>query len=157
MNTMLNKFRQNRTHYVVQSLGAAAAVFAALWVMSMRDAVIIASIGSTAFTVFAMPTSRTAAARSVVGGQLVGLLSGSLCAVIPHSSFLVSTLVYSLAVGLSVLVMAVTDTKHPPASGTALGVAMAGASWNCGLAVIAGVVLLSLLHHFLKPYLKDLV
>ena len=52
--------------------------------------------------------------------------------------------------------MVVTDTEHPPASGAALGIAVAGVSLHTIIAVIAGVVTLPLLHHFLSPYIRDL-
>ena len=65
-------------------------------------------------------------------------------------------MVYSLAVGLSIFIMVITDTEHPPASGTALGVAINGFSAKVLVALIASVIALSLIHHFFKGYLKDL-
>ncbi|MCR4407281.1 MAG: HPP family protein [Anaerolineae bacterium] len=103
-----------------------------------------------------MPESATARSRNVVGGHLVGLLSGSLCALIPQSSFLHSVIVYSLAVGLSILIMVIAGIEHPPASGTALGVVITGPSPNLIVAIITSATLLSLAHHFLKPLLRDL-
>jgi len=46
--------------------------------------------------------------------------------------------------------------KHPPAAGTALGVAMTGMPLEVFVVVILSIVLLSLIHKFFKPYLKDL-
>ncbi|MEA3475081.1 MAG: HPP family protein [Candidatus Cloacimonadota bacterium] len=66
-----------------------------------------------------------------------------------------SILVYSLAVGLSIFVMVVIDTEHPPASGTALGIVITGFSLNATIAVITSAIVLSLVHHFFKPYLRD--
>ena len=65
-------------------------------------------------------------------------------------------LVYALAVGISIFLMVALDFEHPPASGTALGVAMTGFSLNVMLAVITSSVLLALAHIFLRRYLKDL-
>jgi CBS-domain-containing membrane protein len=59
---------------------------------------------------------------------------------------------YSVAVGLSFFTMVVTRTEHPPASGTALGVAIAGFSLGAAIAVVTSVVMLSLVHHFLGHY-----
>ena len=143
-------------NYVFQSLFATLAIFAVLLVLSSRQAVIIASIGSTAFIVFAMPNSVAARPVNIIGGQLVGFACGYLCGLIPHESFLISAVVYSLAVGLSIFIMAITDTEHPPASGTALGVAISGFSPRVLVALIASVVALSLVHHFFKRHLKDL-
>jgi CBS-domain-containing membrane protein len=143
-------------HYVLQSLFATLAVFIVFLFLSLQHAVIIASLGSTVFIVFAMPNSVAANPRNVVGGHLVGLAAGSLCSWIPHSSFLPSTVVYAFAVGLSIFLMVVSDTEHPPASGTALGVVTTGFSLNVTIAVISSAIVLSLIHVSLKSRLKDL-
>ena len=103
-----------------------------------------------------MPKSITAKTRNVVGGHVVGLICGTLCALIPHPSLLLSAIVYSLAVGLSILIMVITDTEHPPASGTALGVAIKGFSPNVTIAVMASVTVLSLIHRLFGRHLRDL-
>jgi CBS-domain-containing membrane protein len=59
----------------MQSLLATMSFFIVLYFLSLQHAVIIASIGATAFIVFAIPDNITAQARNVVGGQLVGLFS----------------------------------------------------------------------------------
>jgi CBS domain-containing membrane protein len=104
-----------------------------------------------------MPKYITAQPRNLIGGQLVGLISGSACVLIPHVSFLFSVIVDSIAVGLSIFIMVITDTEHPPASGTALGVAAAGFSLKIAIAVIVSAIILSLIHHFFKQHLRDLV
>ena len=151
------KFRRYWKNYVFQSIFAAFAIFIVLLFFNIhKRPIIIASIGSSVFIVFALPKNITARPRRVIGGHLVGLFCGSLFTLIPHSSLLSSLSVYSLAVGTSIFLMVVTDTEHPPASGTALGIAVAGVSLHTIIAVIAGVVTLSLLHHFLSPYIRDL-
>lgn len=152
-----NQFRILWENYVFQSLFATLVTFIVLLFLGLQHAVIIASIGSSAFIVFAMPKSITAKPRNVIGGHLVGLICGSLCALIPHTTFLPSITVYSLAVGLSIFIMVITNTEHPPASGTALGIAIGGFSMDMIFAVITSAVILSLIHHFCKQYLKDLV
>jgi len=156
VNKMIKEFRTFWKNYVFQSLFATLAIFIVLLFLSLQHAVIIASIGATTFIVFAMPKNITAQPRNVVGGHLVGLTCGSLCALIPHQTFLHSILIYSLAVGLSIFIMVVTDTEHPPASGTALGVAMRGFSPDVIIAVVTSVTVLALIHHLLKRYLRDL-
>ena len=143
-------------HYLYQSFLAAIVVFVVLLILNIQNAVVIASIGATAFIVFTMPRNITAKPRRVIGGHLVGLLSGSLCALIPHSSTLVSITVYALAVGISICLMVALDVEHPPASGTALGVAITGFSPGVMAAVITSSLVLSLAHHFSKRFLKDL-
>lgn len=153
---MVKELRSFWKNYVFQSLFATLATFIVLLFLNLREAVIVASIGSTIFIVFAMPKSITAKPRNVIGGHSVGLISGALCALIPHPSFLHSIIVYSLAVGLSIFIMVVTDTEHPPASGTALGVAIRGLSPNVAIAVVTSAIILSLVHHLFGRHLKDL-
>ena len=62
----------------------------------------------------------------------------------------------SLAVGLSITCMALTRTHHPPASGTALAVALTGFSIRALLGVVLGSTVLSLAHQALRRHLKDL-
>ena len=53
--------------------------------------------------------------------------------------------------------MVITDTEHPPASGTALGVAVKGFHLNVAMAVIVSALTLSIIHYLFRRYLKDLV
>lgn len=153
---MVEELRLFWKNYVFQSVFAVFAIFIVLLFLRLEHAAIIAPIGSTAFIVFAMPRSVTAKPRNVIGGHSVGLICGSLCALIPASSSLHSTIVYALAIGLSILLMVITDTGHPPASGTALGVAVRGFSLDITIAVMTSAIILSLIHHLFKRHLKDL-
>ena len=161
VSKMLREFRNHWTNYVVQSLLAALVVFLLLWLLHAENLIIVASVGSTAFIVFAMPKSLTARPRNVVGGQLTGLACGALaaslagCGAIPSAAWAQAG-VYSLGVGLSIFLMVVLDTEHPPASGTALGVAIRGISMRSGLAVVLGAIILAIVHHLIKPRLRDL-
>ncbi len=150
------EFRQHWKNYLMQSLLATLSVFVVLYFLSMQHAVIIASIGATAFIVFAMPDNITAQARNVIGGQLVGLFFGFLFSLFPHPSLIYSIIIYSLAVGATIFTMVVTDTEHPPAAGTALGVVITGISLDVFIAVTISIIILSLIHKFFKPYLRDL-
>ncbi len=143
-------------NYLYQSLLAAIVVFIILLILTIENVVVIASIGATAFIIFTMPRNITARPRRVIGGHLVGLFSGSLCAFIPHSSTLAAISVYALAVGISICLMVALDFEHPPASGTALGVAITGFSPGVAIAVITSSIVLSLAHHFSRKFLKDL-
>jgi len=150
------EFKRLWKNYLYQSFLATIVVFIVLLLLNMENAVVIASIGATAFIVFTMPRNIAAAPRRVIGGHLIGLFSGSLCALIPHSSILPSIVVYSLAVGISILLMVALDAEHPPAGGTALGVAITGFSPNVMIAVLTSSIVLSLAHRFCKKFLKDL-
>ena len=146
-----SKFKSLWKNYLWQSSVASLALF-----LNAQDIVIIVSIGATAFIVVTMPGKIVAQPRSVIGGHLIGLLSGALFTFVPQSSMLPSIVIYSIAVGVSIFLMVATDTEHPPASGTALGVAMTGFSPSVLIAVVASATLMSLAHHFLKRYMKKL-
>jgi CBS-domain-containing membrane protein len=154
---MIREFQAHWKNYVFQSLFATIVMVGVFVVLTLQNVVVVASLGSTAFVIFALPKSITAQPRNVIGGNMVGLLAGSLCALIPQPHYIVSLLVYALAVGSSIFIMVVTDTEHPPASGLALGVAVSGFSWSVGIAVVTAVVVLSLVHHFFKSMIRDLV
>ncbi len=150
------EFKTRWKHYLYQSFLASVVVFIVLLLLNMEHAVIIASIGASAFIVFTMPRNITAGPRRVIGGHIVGLLSGSLCALLPHQSPISSILVYSLAVGVSICLMVAMNLEHPPASGTALGTAITGFSFEVVLAVLTSSIVLSLAHRFCKRFLRDL-
>jgi CBS-domain-containing membrane protein len=146
------EFRLHWKNYLLQSILAMLSIFIVLYFLSLRHAVIIASIGATAFIIFAMPDSITAQPRNVIGGQLVGLFFGFLFSLFPQYSIFA----YSLAVGVSIFTMVVIDMEHPPAAGTALGVAIAGITLEVFVAVIMSIILLSIIHVCFKPYIRDL-
>lgn len=153
---MAEEFRLYWKHYVLQSILATCSVFIVLYFLSLQEAVIVASIGATAFIVFTMPNNITAQSRNVIGGHLIGLFYGFLFSLIPHSALTFSILIYSLAVGASIFTMVVTDTEHPPAAGTALGVVITGIRLDVLITVVMSIIILSLIHRFFKPYLRDL-
>ncbi len=136
IQNMVLEVRLYWKNYVFQSFFATVAIFFVLLFLTLQHAVIVASIGASAFIVFAMPNSITAKPRNVIGGHIVGVLSGVLFGLIPHSLFLHPLVVYPLSVGLSIFIMVVTDTEHSPASGTALGIAMTGVSLNVVTAIL---------------------
>jgi CBS-domain-containing membrane protein len=151
------RFPELWKNYIYQSFLATVVVFLVLLLLTMENAVVIASIGATAFIVFTMPKNTTARPRRIIGGHFIGLVAGSLCFLIPHSSTLVTVLVLSLAVGVSICLMVALDFEHPPASGTALGVALTGFSVDILIAILTSVIILSVAHHFAKRYIRDLV
>lgn len=147
-------------NYVFQSLMATAALFAVL-IFIENEEVIIASLGATAFVVFAMPNNITAQPRRVIGGHIVGLLCGFtgsfILHLLPHPEHHLSqTAFYALTVGVSIFIMVVTDTEHPPAAGTALGVVLAGISFHIAAYVLFFSFLFTGIRLALKKHLRDL-
>ena len=75
--------RADWKNYLWQSLLAAVSMFLVLVLLSLQRAVIVASVGATAFIVFMKPGNPFAAPRNVIGGHLVGLAAGLIFALIP--------------------------------------------------------------------------
>ena len=154
---MLDEFRTYRKHYVFQSLFATLSLFVILLFLDISHVVISASIGATAFIVFAMPKSVTARPRNVIGGHLTGFCCGWLCSLCPDSLHFFTIAGYAFAVGLSIFLMVVFDMEHPPASGTALGVAMSGYSPSVVIALLTASLILSLIHVVFKKQIRNLI
>lgn len=154
----LKEFKLYWQHYVVQSILAMVGVFIVL--LCIQNIAIIGAIGSTAFVVFAIPKNFTCRAKNIIGGYIIGLLSGCLCAMFAKPEIInplvFSAIVSAIAIGLSIFVMVVVDLEHPAASGIALGAAIEGFSWKLAAAVMISAILLSLIHVLFKRYLRDL-
>jgi CBS-domain-containing membrane protein len=151
-------------YYVLQSLLATFILFLVLLVF-ISSPVIVAALGSSAFIVFAMPKNVTAQPRNVIGGHMVGVISGSICAslllLFGNGSDFLLILAAASSVGLSIFIMVVTDTEHPPAGSTALAFVLHAASagdllYFAGFILISAVII-SGVKHVLNAKLKDLV
>jgi CBS-domain-containing membrane protein len=156
MKKSIDEFKQYWSNYLIQSLLATFIIFLVLLVLNSQRLVIVASLGATTFIVFAMPNTLSAKPRNIIGGYIVGLICGTIFSLIPPISFAYPAIYYAAAVGLSIFLMVVTDTEHPPASGVALAVVLDGINWNVGLAVIISVLMLSVIHEIFKKQIKDL-
>lgn len=159
-------FKKAPKSYIRQSLLAALVVaIILLFFRALGGVVIVAALGASTFVVFAMPNSVTAEPRRLIGGHVVGLLSGALC----YFAFLggnlyqlttnqdvLFTLAGALSVGLSIFLMTITDTEHPPAATTAIAIVANGWSYKVALLVVLSALCLALARRLLRPHLKDL-
>jgi CBS-domain-containing membrane protein len=151
------EFRALWKNYLYQSSLAVIVILFVLWLLSAEEAVIIASIGSTAFIIFTMPSYPTAKSRRVIGGHLIGFFCGVLGAWVLGLADIPPIIIYSLAVGISIFLMVALNFEHAPAAGTALGIAISGFSLKVLIAILTSVIILALAHHYLKRYLRDLM
>ncbi|MGD2093604.1 MAG: HPP family protein [Phycisphaerales bacterium] len=147
------KFKRLWKNYIWQSFLAAVALFVVILVLDKDKMVVISAMGATAFIVFAMPNAVSAHTRNVIGGHLVGLITGTIFYFIGLPYFLG----YPLVVGIAVFIMVALDVEHPPAAGTALAVVIHEVSPDVSITIVAVAILLSLCRHYLEGYLKDLV
>jgi len=143
--------------YILQSSYAAITVFFITLVLS-KNPVIIASIGATAFIIFALPNNIAAEPKRIIGGHFLGFFIGSCFAIFPFIDILFFKAVwYALSIGITILFMVVLDFEHPPAAGTALGMTLVGYSSSAAMAILISVILLAFIGYITKPFLKDLV
>jgi CBS-domain-containing membrane protein len=143
--------------YLMQSIAATVIVFIIFLVITPERPVIVASIGASTFIVFAMPGNHTAQPKRVIGGHIIGILCGSFFSLFPQMAMLPSILIYSIAVGLSIFLMVALNLEHPPASGTALGIALNGFSIEVATAVVLSAVVLSIAHIIVCRKFSDLI
>ena len=93
----------------------------------------------------------------IIGSILFAILSiPAIHAVAKDSSYIID-LIAALSVGLSILLMVMTDTEHPPAAGTALGLIIPGWSWSAVVFIICGALILSMMRLVLRPKLINLL
>ena len=151
----------------VTQAGLATAVMLAIlvFVNSLSSAAIAAGLASSVVGIFLGPNNRTARIRSVVGGHGVALALGTLFSLwlflgpvqeYLNQSDLLLNLGFASAVGLTMLLMAITNCEHPPAAGTALGMASREFDVYIFLSIIGAVMLLAVMKLALRPHLQDL-
>ena len=143
-------------NYFWQSAAAGLITFLMLFVFSEVIALIIlAGVGSTYFTIFALPSNRTASNRNIFGSYLICILIGLFCTYIPSAS-----LSGGVSIGVSAFFMVITDTEHPPAAGIALGLSMAehlDDAYSGAFFALTGALVAIALKFLLSRWLKDLI
>jgi len=162
------KLKKYFLNYIFQSLLATITLAIILYFENIfTHTAVIASLGATTFIIFAMPGYTTARPRSVVGGHIIGIIVGISCSYIAFymqninifflSHDILKILIPAISVGLSIFIMVITNSEHPPAAGTALGIVIQGWTYSIILVILITTILLSLSKYLLKPWLKDLV
>lgn len=164
MQILDSKIRRNLLHYLLQSLMAGTCIGIIFYLYGVaKHGILIAALGSTAFIVFTMPGYVTAQPRRVIGGHSVGIMAGLIGRYISSGERGNGGLIIGcvLAVFLASFVMVISNTEHPPAAGTALGLAVTNWSDTNNTQVIlftvGAVLLMSLIKRILKPWLRDLI
>ena len=166
MHIIDKSFIRAPRRYIIQSLLAVAAVVLILYFVEvLTHAAIVAALGASTFIVFAMPHSITAQPRRLIGGHIIGLICGTLC----YYAFLTGPLgrlaadwdyilwfAGALSIGLAIFLMAITNTEHPPAASTALGVVVHALSYQMVIFILLCILGLALIRRLLRGYLRDL-
>lgn len=160
------KFRHHAGAYVFQCMLAALAVILVLLVLDATEqTAIIASIGASAFIVFTAPNAYSAKSRALFGGYAAGVFTGMACSLLADTMRTQGTgdwdiiiiVMGAAAVGLSIFIMVVTDTEHPPAAGLALAFLLN--SWNIrtALVVLLAPLFLTLVKRLFRGHIRDLI
>ena len=149
-------------------IGLATVALAVVLLVEDRifNAAIVVAIASTAYIVFVIPDSVAATPRKVLGGHAVAVLVGGVLSYLFSFTFLGTLAVESrlffdiiaaASVGLSILIMVSTNTEHPPAAGTALGLMFQGFSLNTVAFIMVSALLLCIIRMILRPRLQNLL
>jgi CBS-domain-containing membrane protein len=166
MKLLDDKFKARKMRYLIQCGLATCVVFVVLFVLdAVTNTTIIASLGASAFIAFALPHSRLSRPRFLLGGYLIGTIVGCACSYLPALPWLTQLPLASawlnqvsgaVSVGLTMLLMVITNAEHPPAAGLALGFVLN--TWNLWtvVVVLSGIGLLVVIKRLLKPVLVDL-
>jgi len=152
--------------YLVQSLLATVVLAIILYFVEvLTHAAIVGALGASTFIVFAMPHSITAQPRRLIGGHIIGLLCGILChfacltgplGELSKNSEVILWVAAAVAVGLSIFLMTITNTEHPPAAGTALGIVAHAWSYKVIIFVVLAAISLAIVRRLLRGYLRNL-
>ena len=137
-----------------------------LLVDSFSDAAVAAGLGASVFIIFVHPTSKSAAPRALLGGHFLALLVGSVFSLVlfasPVSAILegvgaLRDLALAASVGAMIVLMAITDTEHPPAAGTVLGMSTRVFDPSIFAVIVVAVIVLAVIKRVLRRYLRDLI
>ncbi|HBF01158.1 MAG TPA: hypothetical protein DDW46_08850 [Dehalococcoidia bacterium] len=115
-------------------------------------------IAPSAFTIFVIPNSVAATLRKVIGGHFLAAFIGTVIALILQSSLLIQMVLENryfldvaaaLSVGIGIFLTVVTNTEHPAAAGTSLGLVIQccepnmGVDWSSLIFIMVSAGLLS--------------
>jgi CBS-domain-containing membrane protein len=159
-------FLKSPRHYIVQSLMAVLALIIILNFVSLfTQTVIVAVLGASTFIVFAMPGTIAAEPRRLIGGNVVGIITGVVCFYALMNPAMMNlyaqyTLMHwipaAVSVGLSMFLMVIFNVEHPPAAGTALGLVISPWTYQTILFILLYAILLSVVKVVFRKHLKDL-
>lgn len=159
------RFGQNRGAYLLQGLLTSVVVFFILISLSeVSTNVVAASLASTAFFVFALPHSPYAKAKCIIGGYIIGAISGAACALImtqcehilPPGDLAIG-IFGAVCMFMSFLLMVVTGLEHPPACSFALALILHKPSLWAVAVTIASLSIITVTRYLLNAYLRNLI
>ncbi len=165
-NFLDESFKKHKKQFILQSLMTVGVVSIVLLFLDfLADGIVVASIGASSTIAFGNPHDESAGPKYLIGGYTFGVISGGFCCLlalgiqnlIPAvNSDIVMALLGAFSVGLTMFLMVITNTEHPPSSALALGLVLNGFSIMSAAVAIIGISLISLTQRLLKKYMFDL-
>ncbi len=161
-------FHSRWAHYTFQCLLAALSLLVILLVGdTLLQIAIVVGVASSAFTIFVVPNSVAATPRKVIGGHLVAGVIGSIISLTLDlqmfsayesvSARYILDIAAALSVGVGIFFMVVTNTEHPPAAGTSLGLVIHGFEWTSVVFILSSAILLSIIRLILRNRMINLL
>ena len=161
------RVKRHALNYAFQPVLATAALLTILVIGDVvLNVAIVVAMASTVFTIFVVPDSIASRPRRVIGGHTAGVVAGSAVAAVVavlevpmavDSARTLFTAVAALTVGLSIVLMVLTNTEHPPAAGAALGLVVHEWSLSTVAVILVSAIALSIIRVALKPKLVNLL
>ncbi len=166
MRLLDEKAKHNIGPYLLQcGLATITILVILIFLDVIKHAAIIATLGSSVFLVFAMPSAYSSNCRPLIGGYIIAivissffyfLLSLSFIENLPFSSQTHHIIFGAIAVGLTILGMVITDTEHPPAAGMSLSLVLNSWDTKTLIFIIFAVLALASIRRVLGSRLVDL-
>ena len=161
-----DKVQNNLLRYVFQCFLATITISAVLLFLNIiTETAIIAALGASTFIVFTMPNSYSSDPRRLIGGYFVGISIGMFFSllleiniyIINFSNHINQLVLFgAMSVGISIFIMAITNTEHAPAAGISLGLVINPWGLETIIFIIGAIVWLYIIKRILQPYLIDL-
>lgn len=128
----------------------------------------VSALASSSFLLFTRPSSPDLSEFCFLASYAINITVGAITHFLlnllhllpvvhdPESKFFLFAFMTSMALGLSFILMLVLKVRHPSALGLCIVMIINFTRWDIAFVTVVGVLLLSAVHFFLKPYLKDL-
>lgn len=174
MKIIPHRFKAMYWHLLWQPLAAVVyigLVLVALGHTSGSDilwAVGVGALSSSCYIVFITPKSTSAEPRRIIGGYIIGIISGMVMHVLlslveknimSHNNFNNHLFWASAAitVGVAMLLMLIFNVEHPPAVGVSVVLVLEIHHYSIVGVILVAVMLLTILKRMLDPWLVNLV
>ena len=167
MNLIDTKFIKTPFRFIFQCFLAGLSLFGILLFLNqLKHPAIIASLGATSFIVFTRPKWYSSDPRRLFGGYIVGISIGVFFFYLGKTSnigqlldkYELCTAAFGgISVAVSIFIMAITNTEHPPASGITLGLIIGEWNYHTIIFILLSLVAMYFTKKLFLRFLTDLI